>query len=336
MNALKAQTGTYENSSLIERLPPVRGRYSENAPLGNLTWFQVGGPAEVLFKPADQEDLAKFLAGCPEDVPISIMGVASNLIIRDGGIPGVTIRLGRDFAAIETEGTEVYAGAAALDMNVALTCARAGIGGLEFFSGIPGTIGGALRMNAGSYGTETIDVLIEAEAVDREGVLRCLKPGIDMNLTYRNNDIPENFIFTGARFRGCAEDPETIERRMNEIKERRAASQPIKSKTGGSTFANPLPEQLAGTAFEGKKAWQLIDAAGCRGLTIGGAQMSEKHCNFMINIGGATAENLETLGETVRKRVFDMAGIWLRWEIRRIGVPLEGSLGYSTPTAGAA
>lgn len=336
MSALKTKSGTYENSRLIERLPPVRGRYSENAPLGGMTWFQVGGPAEVLFKPADQDDLAKFLAGCPEDVPVAIMGVASNLIIRDGGIPGVTVRLGRDFATIETEGTEVYAGAAALDMNVALTCARAGVGGLEFFSGIPGTIGGALRMNAGAYGTETIDVLIEAEAIDRDGVLRCLKPGVDMNLTYRNNDIPENFIFVGARFRGCAENPVVIERRMNEIKERRAASQPIKSKTGGSTFANPLPEELAGTAHEGKKAWQLIDAAGCRGLTIGGAQMSEKHCNFMINTGGATAENLEALGETVRKRVFDMAGVWLRWEIRRIGVPLEGGLGVSTPTAGAA
>jgi UDP-N-acetylmuramate dehydrogenase len=292
-------------------LPEVRGRLTYDAPLGHMTWFGVGGPAEVLFKPADKQDLIDFVKNCPRDIPITVIGVASNLIIRDGGIPGVVIRLGREFSDIKVNGITVTAGAAALDMNVALACLRDSVAGLEFLSGIPGTMGGALRMNAGAYGRETKDVLQTAEVLFRDGSVKQMTPQ-GMGLSYRHNDLPENVIFLGATMQGTAANAAEIEQKMADIKTKRAESQPIKSKTGGSTFANP----------EGQKAWQLIDDAGCRGLKIGGAQMSEMHANFMINTGTATAADIERLGEKVREKVYAQSQTMLRWEIKRIGAPL--------------
>jgi UDP-N-acetylmuramate dehydrogenase len=300
-------------SRLIDRLPPVRGRLSQDAPLAQFTWFRVGGPAEVLFRPADAEDLAAFLAGKPADVPVTVIGVASNLLVRDGGVPGVVVRLGRFFAEVAIEGTTVRAGAGALDLNVALACRDAGVAGLEFLSGIPGTIGGALRMNAGAYGGETKDRLVGAAALDPAGRRHELGPAA-LDLTYRHCGLPEDWIFLGATFAGEAGDPQAIGRRMAEIQAAREASQPVRARTGGSTFANP----------PGDKAWRLVDAAGCRGLRRGGAMMSEKHANFMINTGEATAADLEGLGEEVRRRVFETSGVRLEWEIRRIGRPLPG------------
>ncbi|HEY1794603.1 MAG TPA: UDP-N-acetylmuramate dehydrogenase [Stellaceae bacterium] len=295
------------------RLPPVRGRLSENAPVGPMTWFRVGGAAEILFRPADEADLADFLRALPGDIPVTVIGVASNLLVRDGGIPGVTIRLGRGFAGITAAGDEVSAGAGALDLNVALTAAQAGIAGLEFLSGVPGTIGGGLRMNAGAYGSEIKDVLVEATAVDRAGTVHRV-PAADLGLGYRHSETPEDWIFTGARVRGRRGDPAAIGKRMAEIQAAREASQPIRARTGGSTFANP----------PGAKAWKLIDAAGCRGLVRGGAAVSEKHTNFLINTGTATAADIEGLGEEVRRRVHARSGIVLEWEIRRIGRPVPG------------
>ncbi len=297
----------------------MRGRITENAPLGMNGWFKAGGTADVLFKPADIDDLVDFLRALPDGVPVQIFGVISNCIIRDGGVRGVTIRLPREFALVETEGTLVKAGALALDASVAREAADAGIEGLEFFSGIPGTIGGALRMNAGCYSTETKDVLTEATALDRQGNIHVLTPD-DMGMAYRHTTTPEDYIFTGAVFQGRAGDPEEIKAHIQAIKERREESQPIRERTGGSTFANPSVTELsqAGLSTD-TKVWQLIDQAGARGLKIGGAQMSEKHCNFMINTGAATAEDLENLGEEVRKRVAETHGIALRWEIKRIG-----------------
>ncbi len=306
-----------------QELPPVRGRYTEDAPLGEVGWFRCGGKAEVLFKPADFEDLREFLAACPAHVPVTTLGVLSNTIVRDGGVKGVVIRLGREFADIKTDGTRVEAGAVALDGNVAQAAAKAGIAGLEFFSGIPGTIGGALRMNAGCYGTETKDVLVEAIAIDRTGTVH-RQSAAEMGLRYRHSDAPNDWVFTGAIFEGRAGNEEEIRSFMQGIKERRGASQPIREKTGGSTFANPSAEDIAKAGLpEGTKVWQLIDRAGCRGLTIGGAMMSELHANFMINTGTATAAELEALGEEVRARVLADSGITLRWEIKRIGEPLS-------------
>jgi UDP-N-acetylmuramate dehydrogenase len=296
------------SSKLMGRLPRVRGRITADAPIGPLTWFHVGGPAEVLFRPADPEDLAAFLAALPDNVPVTVIGVGSNLLVRDGGIPGVTIRLGRGFAEIAAEDENIRAGAGALDFNVALTAAEAGIGGLEFLSGVPGTIGGGLRMNAGAYGGEIKDVLIEAEAIDRRGTIRRV-PTSDLDLSYRHSDAPADWIFTAALFHGRRDGPVEIARKMDEIKSAREASQPLRSRTGGSTFANP----------PGDSAWRLIDAAGCRGLTRGGAMVSEKHTNFLINTGTATAADIEGLGEEVRRRVHAQFGIALDWEIRRIG-----------------
>ncbi len=298
---------------LIERLPPVRGRLTEDAPLAPVTWFRVGGAAEILFRPADIEDLAAFLAAKPADVPVTVIGVASNLLVRDGGVKGVVIRLGRGFVEIRTEGSEVEAGAGALDLNVALTAQQAGIAGLEFMSGIPGTVGGGLRMNAGAYGREFKDVLVSAVALDGKGARHALAPAA-LGLGYRHCGLPEDWIFVAARFAGEAGDPAAIGRRMAEIQAAREASQPIRARTGGSTFANP----------PGEKAWELIDRAGCRGLRIGGAAVSEKHANFLINTGDATAADLESLGEEVRRRVHETTGIMLRWEIRRIGELQEG------------
>jgi UDP-N-acetylmuramate dehydrogenase len=298
------------SSRLVDRLPPVRGRYKENAPLAPITWFRVGGPAEVMFRPADEEDLASFLAQKPADVPVMVLGVGSNLLIRDGGVPGVVVRLGRAFAAIAIEGETVSAGAGALDLNVAISARDAGVAGLEFLSGIPGTIGGALRMNAGAYGAEMKDVVIGVRAVDGSGHIHMLKPS-DLGFSYRRSSVPADWIFLAARLRGQAGDAAAIARRMDEIRSAREESQPVRARTGGSTFVNP----------QGEKAWALIEKAGCRGLAMGGAQVSEKHCNFLINTGNATAADLETLGEEVRRRVLAATGVELRWEIKRVGLP---------------
>jgi UDP-N-acetylmuramate dehydrogenase len=298
---------------LIDRLPPVRGRLSENAPLAPVTWFRVGGPAEVMFRPLDVDDLAEFLARKPADVPVTVIGVASNLLVRDGGIEGVVIRLGRGFTAVEIAGTTVEAGAAALDLNVALAARDARLGGLEFLSGVPGTIGGALRMNAGAYGSEIRDVLLSAVALDLAGSRHTLTPA-QMQLSYRHCGVPEDWIFVSATLAGVAAESDAIQRRMAEIQIEREASQPIRARTGGSTFANP----------PGHKAWELIDRAGCRGLARGGAMVSEKHTNFLINTGTASAADIEGLGEEVRRRVFEQFGVRLEWEIRRVGRPAVG------------
>lgn len=301
---------------LIDRIsqaaPALRGRLVADAPLGPTTWFRVGGNAELLFRPADLDDLAYFRSRCPADVPVTVIGVASNLLVRDGGVPGVVIRLGGSFAEIHTEVETIIAGAGALDLNVALTAQQAGLAGLEFLSGIPGTIGGAIRMNGGAYGAELVDVIDWAEGVDGQGQIRRWTRD-DLHLTYRHCGVAEDVIFTAAALRGRPDDREAIKARIEAIQQARADSQPVRARTGGSTFANP----------DGHKAWQLIDAAGCRGLTIGGAQISEKHCNFLINLGDASAQDIESLGEEVRRRVKAQSGIDLRWEIRRIGLPLS-------------
>jgi UDP-N-acetylmuramate dehydrogenase len=301
--------------SLIERLPAVRGRLCENAARAGGTWFRVGGPAEVMFRPADRDDLVAFLAAKPADVPVTVIGVGSNLLVRDGGIPGVVIRLGRGFADVAVAGTRVIAGAAALDVNVARQAAEAGVAGLEFLAGVPGTIGGALRMNAGAYGAEMKDVVTEAEAIDGAGRLHRLTPA-ELGFAYRHCAVDEDWIFLSATLTGHSDAPEAILGRMRDIQDAREASQPIRTRTGGSTFANPTGPDAAG-----RKAWQLIDEAGCRGLRRGGAMVSDKHCNFLINTGTATADDLEGLGEEVRRRVLEATGVSLRWEIRRVGLP---------------
>lgn len=298
--------------TLVNQLPVVRGRYTENASLAALTWFRVGGPAEVMFKPADLEDLRLFLREKPQGVPVHTMGVGSNLLVRDGGVPGVMIRLGKGFNNTAIEGDEVDVGAAVLDRNVALTCSAQGLGGLEFLAGIPGTIGGALRMNAGCYGAEIKDILVSALAVDGKGQLHRLSAE-QCGFSYRHSCVPEDWIFIHARLKGYKSSAQEIQGRIEKLLSEREESQPLKTRTGGSTFANPL----------GAKAWELIDQAGCRGLKRGGAQVSQKHCNFFINTGDATAEDLENLGEEVRFRVKGASGIELRWEIQRIGAQLD-------------
>ncbi|HWG80091.1 MAG TPA: UDP-N-acetylmuramate dehydrogenase [Stellaceae bacterium] len=299
---------------LIERLPPVRGRLTENVPLAPITWFRAGGAAEVMFRPADVDDLAAFLALKPADVPVTVMGVASNLLVRDGGIDGVVVRLGRGFVDVRIDSTTVTAGAGALDLNVALACREAGVAGLEFMSGIPGTVGGGLRMNAGAYGREFKDVLRQAVALDAAGNKHVL-PLAALGLSYRHSRVAEDWIFVEATFAGEAGDSAAIGRRMTEIQAARESSQPIRARTGGSTFANP----------PGHKAWELIDRAGCRGLRRGGAMISEKHANFLINTGSATAADIEALGDDVRRRVRESSGVTLEWEIRRIGRRAEGT-----------
>lgn len=301
------------DSDLLRRVPPVRGRLVANAPIGPLTWFRVGGPAEALFRPADQGDLAEFLAALPGDIPVTVIGVGSNLLVRDGGIPGITVRLGRGFADITTAEDEVRAGAGALDMSVALAAAEAAIAGLEFLSGIPGTVGGGFRTNAGAYGSEFTNVLISADAVDRGGQTHRVG-ATELGFSHRHSEAPPDWIFTSARFRGIPGERAAIAQRMTEIQAAREASQPIRSRTGGSTFANP----------PGRQAWQLIDEAGCRGLARGGAMVSDKHTNFLVNTGNATAADIEALGDEVRRRVHDRFGIVLEWEIRRIGMPATG------------
>lgn len=295
-------------SDLIARLPQVRGKLRKNAELSKANWFQVGGRAEVLFRPEDAQDLADFIAYKPSDIPVTVLGVGSNLLVRDGGIDGVVIRLGRGFTDCRAEGDMIIAGAGCLNSNAVMVTMEHSIGGLEYLSGIPGSIGGALAMNAGAYGTETCNVLMEAQAVDPKGYIHTLKPEL-IGYTYRHCGLPEGWIFTQGIFRGTKEVPETIKARIDDISTQRYSTQPVRSRTGGSTFRNP----------PGHKAWQLIDAAGCRGLRVGGAQMSELHCNFMINTGDATAADLEILGETVRKRVLNHSGIKLEWEIKIVG-----------------
>jgi UDP-N-acetylmuramate dehydrogenase len=295
---------------LADRLPPVRGRIRAGVALAPLTWFRVGGPAEILFRPADIEDLAAFLATCPADIAVTTLGVASNLLVRDGGLSGVVIRLGGEFARVRIDGDKVIAGAGALDLTVAEEALAAGLAGLEFLSGIPGTIGGAVKMNAGAYGSEIVDIIESAVLVTRTGKVVTVE-GPALGLTYRHSTLPEGAIVVEATLRGHEDRPELIAERMRDIQARRAETQPIRSRTGGSTFANP----------PGLKAWELIDRAGCRGLTLGGAQVSEQHCNFMINTGTASAADLEALGEEMRRRVRAASGTDLTWEIMRIGAP---------------
>lgn len=291
-------------------LPPLKGRVEAQAALGLLTWFRVGGPADYLVKPQDAGDLAQFLAALPEDVPVTVIGAASNLIVRDGGIRGVVIRLARGFSKIEVEADGIVCGAAALDATVAETAASAGLGGLEFLSGIPGSIGGAVAMNAGAYGSDLKACLDWAEIVTRQGA-RLRLAAKDLHLSYRHSQLPPGAVVTRARLRAQPAEPSLIAARMAEIRDSRTKTQPVRARTGGSTFANP----------PGQKAWELIDAAGCRGLARGGAQVSELHCNFLLNNGGATASDLEGLGEEVRRRVAAATGVTLEWEIKRIGQP---------------
>jgi UDP-N-acetylmuramate dehydrogenase len=290
-------------------MPALRGRLLANQSLAELIWFRVGGPAQVLFMPEDEDDLGYLLGNLPAEIPVTVIGLGSNLIVREGGVPGVVVRLGRGFADVAIEDVDVRAGAAVPDVKVARAAQEAGIAGLAFLRGIPGAVGGALRMNGGAYGRETKDALTEARAVDRRGRVHVLR-NADMHYAYRHCGAPDDLIFTQALFHGERGDPATIAAEMDKITESREATQPIKSRTGGSTFKNP----------PGRKAWQLIDAAQCRGLRVGGAQVSELHCNFLINLGNATAADIETLGETVRRRVKDHSGVALEWEIKRIGV----------------
>jgi UDP-N-acetylmuramate dehydrogenase len=291
-------------------MPDLRGRLAANQEMAPLTWFRVGGPAQVLFTPADESDLAYFLSKLPNDIHVYPVGVGSNLIVRDGGIAGVVIRLSpRGFGDVSASGDSVRAGTAALDKRVAEAAAAANIAGLEFYFGIPGSIGGALRMNAGANGGETKDVLVEARGVTRRGETVTFS-NADMKFVYRNSGVEDGVIFTSALYRGRIADPESIRARMLEVQQHRETAQPIREKTGGSTFKNP----------PGHSAWKLVDAAGMRGFRVGGAQVSEMHCNFLINTGNATGQDIETLGETVRTRVKDNSGIELHWEIKRIGV----------------
>lgn len=292
-----------------DALPPVRGTYAHGAALKDLVWFRAGGPAEVLFRPADADDLATFLAARPAELRVSVVGVGSNLLVRDGGIPGVVVRLPGAFGRIAVDGARIRVGAAALDAAVARAAAEAGIGGMEFLRGIPGTVGGALKMNAGCYGREIKDIFVEATAVDGQGNVHTLNAA-DMGFVYRKAQVPDDFIFVEAVFEGSRDDPAAVKARMEALVEQRESTQPVKSRTGGSTFKNP----------PGHKAWELIDKAGCRGLMHGAAQVSEKHCNFLINTGEATASDIESLGEEVRARVKDKFGVVLEWEIKRVGV----------------
>jgi len=295
-----------------DMLPPVRGSIARDAALKDMMWFRAGGPADVLFRPADVEDLGMFLAARSRDIPVTVIGVGSNLLVRDGGVPGTVVRLPASFAKIEADRTRIRAGAAALDAHVARVAADAGIAGLEFLRGVPGTVGGALRMNAGCYGREIADIFVEATALDGEGNLINLTPA-DMGFSYRHSEARDDLIFVEAVFEGTPDKPDVIKARMEELAANREASQPIRAKTGGSTFKNP-PD---------RKAWELIDLAGCRGLMHGAAQVSEKHCNFLINTGDARAADIEALGEEVRRRVRESQGVSLEWEIKRIGLPLE-------------
>jgi UDP-N-acetylmuramate dehydrogenase len=297
-------------SDWSEQLPAVRGRYVPHARLAEQTWFRVGGPADMLFRPADEADLVHFLLNKPGHVPVTIIGAGSNLLVRDGGVSGVVIRLGRGFSDIRIDEDFVYVGAGCLDRTVSLTCREAGVGGLEFLVGIPGTIGGAVRMNAGAYGQEIKDILVYADVIDSQGKRHRLTPEA-LQMTYRHTSLQEGWIVTGAVLKGIAnQNPSEIAGAIDRILEEREATQPTRGRTGGSTFKNP----------ESEKAWKLIETAGCRGLKIGDAQVSEKHCNFLLNLDQATANDLESLGEEVKRRVYETSGVCLDWEIIKVGV----------------
>jgi UDP-N-acetylmuramate dehydrogenase len=308
-------------TNFLDRLPKVRGKLLADEALAPFTWFRVGGAADALFLPKDEEDLAEFLAKLDPLIPVTVLGAASNVIVRDGGIVGVVVRLGPSFGKVSTEGLRVTAGAAALDARVSVAAANAGIAGMEFFSGVPGTIGGALRMNAGCYGRETKDVLVEAHALNRQGK-RVTLTNADFHFTYRHTEASEDLIFVEAVFEGAQDKPAAITERIEALKARRETTQPIREKTGGSTFANPDPP---GTPNQ-RSSWKLIDEAGMRGAKRGGAQVSELHCNFLLNLGDATAADIEGLGEDVRAAVKAKSGVELRWEIKRIGrVPVNAT-----------
>jgi UDP-N-acetylmuramate dehydrogenase len=302
-------------AELRAALPELRGRLEANQPMRDITWFRVGGPAQVLFSPADEADLAYVLKTIGPDLPVTVVGVGSNLLVRDGGVPGIVVRLGgRAFGSFTAlDGGQMRVGTAMPDMRLAQMAAKEGLAGLAFYRGIPGTVGGALRMNAGAHGSETTQVLVGARAVDRAGNIHVLSHA-DMGFTYRHCAAPDDFIFTEATFQGTPGDPAQIEREMDEVTAYREANQPIKSRTGGSTFKNP----------PGHSSWKLVDAAGCRGFRVGGAHVSDMHANFLINDGEASAEDIERLGETVRARVKATSGIQLEWEIKRIGVFAPG------------
>jgi UDP-N-acetylmuramate dehydrogenase len=311
-----------DGDALIRRLPPVRGALEPMRPLADLTWLRVGGPAEVLFQPADAEDLAAFLAATPEDVPVTVLGVGSNVIVRDGGLPGVTIRLGRGFNRVERVGaTGLRAGAAVLDAQLAKAAATYGIAGFSFLRGVPGAVGGALRMNAGCYGSYVADRFVSATAIDRRGEAWRLTRD-DMGFGYRHAAAPGDLIFTEAEFEGAPGDPATLVAEMDALMKKRAETQPVRERTAGSTFRNPAGYSSTGAADDPQemKAWALIERAGCRGMTLGGAQISPMHANFLVNAGGATAADLENLGELVREKVFLTTGVQLEWEVARIGI----------------
>lgn len=295
-------------------MPGLKGRMIANQRLADITWFRVGGPAQVLFTPADEADLAYFLSHLPAEIPTTVVGLGSNLLVRDGGVPGVVIRLARGFADVKAEpDCRLRAGTAAPDTKLARAAADAGVAGLAFYRGIPGSVGGALRMNAGAHGGETKDCFVEARAIDRNGRIHVLDRAA-MEFTYRHCGVPAGWIFTEGLFQGVPGDPAGILKQMEEVAQYREANQPIKERTGGSTFKNP----------PGHSAWRLVDQAGCRGFRVGGAKVSEMHCNFLINDAEATAEDIERLGETVRARVKAATGIQLEWEIIRLGVPRDG------------
>jgi len=294
---------------LGDRLSGFRGSLQPDQPLAPIVWFRAGGPAEVLAMPADADDLAGMMRAVPPDVPLTVIGLGSNMLIRDGGVPGFVVRLSaRGFGQVSVEGNRIRAGTALADRRLAASALDAGLGGFAFYHGIPGGLGGALRMNAGANGVETCERLVEAIAIDRAGERHVLS-NADMDYSYRHSGAPDDLVFVEALFEGAPEDAEEIRRQMDTVQQHRETAQPIKSRTGGSTFKNP-PDG---------KAWQLIDAAGCRGLRVGGAQVSEMHCNFLLNVEEATGHDLELLGETVRARVLETSGVRLEWEIRRIG-----------------
>ncbi|MEP2550125.1 MAG: UDP-N-acetylmuramate dehydrogenase, partial [Marinomonas sp.] len=305
----RAESWMMAQALASDTLPQVRGKLTPNAPLAKLVWFKSGGTADYLFEPADLADLQEFLAGISADLPIMALGLGSNMIVRDGGVPGVVVRLGKPFAKVEALGENTLkCGGGASGILVSSTARDAGIAGLEFLRSIPGTVGGFVRMNGGAYGSEVKDILVDCEVLLREGSLVTMALE-ELGYTYRHSQLPEGAVVVSATFRGTAGEPEAIQAEMDRIAASREASQPLRSKTGGSTFKNP----------DGGKAWQLVDEAGCRGLTIGGAQVSEKHTNFMINTGGATSADIEGLGEEVRKRVKAKSGVELEWEIQRVG-----------------
>ena len=312
VEGLPLSAGSLEERQSFDRLRTngVRGKFKENAPLAPLVWFKSGGAAEMLFEPADRDDLVAFLADLDPATPVMALGLGSNMIVRDGGVPGVTVRLGKAFAKVEAlDDVTLRCGGGASGILVSSTARDAGIAGVEFLRSIPGTVGGFVRMNGGAYGRETCDILVECEVVLRSGEVVTL-PAEALGYTYRHSELPEGAIVVSATLRGAPGEPEAIQAEMDRIAQSREASQPLRSKTGGSTFKNP----------PGHKAWALVDAAGCRGLTIGDAQVSQKHCNFLLNLGNATSSDIEALGEEIRRRVQDQTNITLEWEIQRIGV----------------